>query len=93
MRTLLMIVMGIALAVAFDAIAVILSRRGARAIDGARLFVSIWLGIVVVDFGFGVAAGYSVVLELAVHALIFVAPAGFALFLARRRGAQPDAPD
>ena len=86
MRTLLMIVVGVALAFAFDAAGVILKRRGSvRAFDGARLFVLIWLGIVVVDFGFGVAAGYAVLFELAVHALIFVVPAGVAWYLRGRR--------
>jgi len=92
MRTLLMIVVGVALAFAFDAAGVILKRRGSvRAFDGARLFVLIWLGIVVVDFGFGVAAGYAVLFELAVHALIFVVPAGVAWYLRGRR--EPLAPD
>jgi uncharacterized protein (DUF983 family) len=86
MRTLLMIMIGIALAVAFDAVPAILKQRGsARAFDGARTFVLIWLGIVVVDFGFGVAAGYSAWLELAVHALIFTVPAVTAWYLWRRR--------
>ena len=86
MRTLLMIVVGVALAFAFDAAGVILRRRGsARTLDGARLFVLIWLGIVVVDFGFSVAAGYAVLFELAVHVLIFVVPAGVAWYLRGRR--------
>jgi hypothetical protein len=94
MRTLLMIVVGVALAVAFDAVAVLLNRRGgARAFDGARLFILTWLGVVVVDFGFGVAAGYGLQFELGVHALIFVVPAAAAWYLARRRGAQRVAPD
>jgi hypothetical protein len=93
MRTLLMIVVGVALAVALDAVAAILQRRGSpRAFGASRLFVLIWLGIVVVDFGFGVAAGYSPALELAVHALIFAVPAAAAWILGRRRrsSAAPD---
>jgi hypothetical protein len=91
MRTLLMIVVGIALAVAFDATAVILKRRGStRTFDGARLFMLIWAGIVVVDFGYGVAAGYSALFEFAVHTLIFAVPAGVAWYLRRRRPAVSD---
>jgi hypothetical protein len=88
-----MMVIGIALAVAFDAVAAILNRRSAaRAIDGARLFILIWGGIVAVDFGFGVAAGYSVSFELLVHIAIFALPAAAVWYLARRRRAPPEMP-
>src|SRR5712691_69663 len=86
MRTLLMMVVGVALAVAFDAIVAWLNKRGAgRAIDGARLFIWTWLGIMIVDFYIGVSEGNTVLLELGGHALLLAVPAGAAWWLSRRR--------
>ncbi len=88
MRTLLMMVVGVALAVAFDVVAAWLNKRGAgRALDGARLFIWTWLGIMIVDFYIGVSEGNTVLLELGVHALLFAVPAGAAWLLLRRRRA------
>jgi hypothetical protein len=94
MRTLLMLAVGVALAVAFDALAAVLTKRGAaRALDGGRLFIWIWLGVMVADFYGGVAAGNTVLLELGVHALLFAVPAGAAWLLWRRRREAPAAPE
>ncbi|HEX8012699.1 MAG TPA: hypothetical protein VF814_17480 [Casimicrobiaceae bacterium] len=88
MRTLLMTVVGVALAVAFDAVAAWLNKRGAaRVLDGGLLFIWIWLGIMIVDFYVGVSEGNPVTLEFGVHALIFFVPAGVAWLLWRRRRA------
>jgi hypothetical protein len=88
MRTLLMTVIGLALAVAFDAVLEMLRRRGkSRGADGARVFISIWLAITVVDFWVGVEEGHAVSFELGVHALIFIVPAAAAWYLSRKRRA------
>lgn len=89
MRTLVVMVIGVALAFAFDTIAAVLNKRGAaRTLDGGRLFIWIWLGIMLADFYVGVSAGNTVSLELGVHALLFALPAGVGWLLSRRRRAQ-----
>jgi hypothetical protein len=94
MRTLLMTVIGVALAVAFDVVVAMLHQRGkSRAADGARLFIWIWLAITIVDFWVGVEEGHGILLELGVHLLIFVAPAAAAWYLSRRRRAAAAKPD
>ena len=86
MRTLLMTVIGVAFAVAFDIVVAVLQQRGkSRTADGARLFIWIWLAITIVDFWVGVEEGHGVLLELGVHALIFVVPAAAAWYLSRQR--------
>jgi len=94
MRTLLMTVIGVALAFAFDAVAVLLNKRGAaRALDGGQLFIWLWLGIMIADFFVGVSEGNTVTLELGVHALLFAVPAGVAWLLSRRHRARRPVPD
>jgi hypothetical protein len=94
MRTLLMTVIGIAFAVAFDVVVAMLHQRGkTRAADGAQLFIWIWLAITIVDFWVGVEEGHAVSLELGVHALIFIVPAAAAWYLSRRRRASAVKPD
>ena len=69
MRTLLMTVIGLALAVAFDVVLEMLRRRGkSRGADGAQLFIWIWLAITSVDLWVGVEEGHGVSLELVAHA-------------------------
>jgi hypothetical protein len=94
MRTLLMTVIGVAFAVAFDIVVAALHQRGkSRGNDGALLFIWIWLAITIVDFWVGVEEGHAVSLELGVHALIFIVPAAAAWYLSRRRRASPAKPD
>jgi hypothetical protein len=94
MRTLLMTVIGVAFAVAFDIVVAALHQRGkSRGNDGARLFIWIWLAITIADFWVGVEEGHAVSLELGVHALIFIVPAGAAWYLSRRRQASAVKPD
>ncbi|HEX9276804.1 MAG TPA: hypothetical protein VGA51_10470 [Casimicrobiaceae bacterium] len=94
MRTLLVTVIGLALAVAFDVVFELLRRRGkSGGADGARFFIWIWLAITIVDFWVGVEEGHGVPLELGVHALIFIVPAAAAWYLSRRRRASTVKPD
>ena len=94
MRTLLMTVIGVAFAVAFDIVVAVLQQRGkSRRTDGALLFIWIWLAITIVDFWVGVEEGHGVLLELGVHALIFVVPAAAAWYLSRRRQGSTVKPD
>ena len=86
MRTTLIIALGAALAAAFDFLAALSVRRGAaRGIDGGRIFIWAWLAFTLVDFVVGVMAGHGVMLELAIHALVFAVPATLAWYLSRRR--------
>ena len=94
MRTLLITVIGLALAVAFDVAVEMLRRRGkSRSADGARLFIWICLAISIVDCWVGIEEGHGVSLELGVHALIFIVPAAAAWYLSRRRGTSTVKPD
>jgi hypothetical protein len=93
MRTAIMILVGVVLALGFDLVTAALNkRRAAPAVDGGRLFILIWLGIMIVDFYIGVSEGNTVPLELGVHALVFAIPTGMAWWLARRRRPRPVAP-
>jgi hypothetical protein len=82
----LIILLGVALAAAFDFVAAASARRGAaRGIDGGRIFIWVWLAFTLVDFVVGVMAGHGALLELAIHALVFAVPATAAWYLSRRR--------
>jgi len=89
MRTLLMVAIGVALALVFDAVVAAFNKRGiGRGAGGAQLFIWIWLAVASVDFWVGVDAGHAVLLESGVHLLIFAVPAALAWYLGRRRSAQ-----
>jgi hypothetical protein len=86
MRTFVVIVVGIALAGAFDAIAAMVNaRRITRGVDGGWLFIWTWLLVAVADFGVGIVTGHPVFAEMAIHLPIFVVPAAVAWYLSRRR--------
>ncbi len=86
MHTLRITVIGLILLSLFVFVAAQLNQRKTRApVDGARVFVWIWLAASIVNFFIGVfVAGYSVLTELAVHVVVFGVPAGAAWFLSRR---------
>lgn len=87
MRTTLIIILGVALAAAFDSFAAALSARrvGERSIRGGTIFIWTWLAFTLVDFAIGVQAGHGVLMELAIHALVFAVPVAAAWYLSRRR--------
>ncbi len=92
MRTLLVILIGITVLFAIVGIASTLSKgRSGKPIDGAMIFVWLWLGFVIVDCYVGVAAGHGLVLELAIHALVFAVPVALAWYLSRRNRRIADA--
>jgi uncharacterized membrane protein YwaF len=86
MHTLRITVIGLILLSLFVFVAAQLNQRKTRVpVDGARVFVWIWLAASIVNFFIGVfVAGYSVLTELAVHVVVFGVPAGAAWFLSRR---------
>ena len=88
MRTTIVILIGVVLAVAFDAVTGVLHRRAGRSVDGTRGLLWTWLAFTLADFGIGVAAGHGAAVELAIHALVFAIPGAAALVLARRRRLQ-----
>lgn len=86
MRTFVLIVIGVALAGAFDAVAAAVNkRRVTRGVDGGWLFIWAWLLVAIADFGVGIATGHPVLAEIAIHALIFIVPAAVGWYLSRRR--------
>jgi hypothetical protein len=85
LRTLLVILIGITALFASVGVASTLNKgRSGRPIDGAMVFVWLWLGFVLVDCYIGVRAGHGLALELAIHALVFAVPAALAWYLSRR---------
>ena len=89
MHTLVMTAAGLALlAVFFFGANEINKRRPARPMDGALAFIWLWLFVSLINFFVGVfVAGYSVLTELGVHAVIFGVPALIAWYLSRRLSA------
>jgi hypothetical protein len=54
-------------------------------VDGAYLFIWVWLVVSIANFCVGIfIAGYSVLTELGVHVIVFGVPAGVASFLSRK---------
>jgi hypothetical protein len=89
LRTLLVIVIGIAMLFAVIAIVSALNKgRSGKPIDGATTFVWLWLVFAITDCYVGVNAGHDLGLELAIHALIFAVPVGLAWYLWRRSRAR-----
>jgi hypothetical protein len=85
LRTLIVIVIGIALLFVLIAIAAALSNRRIRGpFDGAMIFVWLWLAFVIVDGYVGVRGGHGLLMEIAIHALVFALPAGLAWYLSRQ---------
>jgi len=63
-------------------------RNNRRGVNGAWIFIWVWLVISALNFCVGVLfAGYSVLTEIAVHVVVFGLPAGVAWCLSRRRRA------
>ena len=63
-------------------------RKGRTAVDGAWIFIWVWLVVSTLNFFVGVfVAGYSVAMEVGVHVVVFGLPAGVAWYLSRRRRA------
>ncbi len=88
MRTLLATLLGVFLAYVFTAAVATMNRRRTGApLDGAMLFLWLWLAATVVDGYVGVSAGHTLGLEILVHAIIFIVPAALAWLFWRRRGA------
>jgi uncharacterized membrane protein YwaF len=86
MHTLRITLMGLILLSVFVFVAAQINQRKNRpAVDGAYLFIWVWLAASIVNFSIGVfVAGYSVLTELAVHLVVFGVPAGVAWFLSSR---------
>lgn len=86
MHTLRITVIGLVLLSLFVFVASQINQRKTRPhVDGAYLFIWVWLAASIANFFVGVfVAGYSVLTEFAVHAVVFGVPAGVGWFLSRR---------
>jgi len=81
MRTVIVIVIGLILSLAFVLGANFINKGKST---GAYLFMGLWLIFCIVDYCIGVfKAGYSPLDELGIHLIIFAVPAAAAYFLAR----------
>ena len=83
MHTLRLTVIGLVLLSVFVFVAAqINQRKSKRTVDGARIFIWLWLAVAAINFCVGVfVAGYSVATEIAVHVVVFGLPAGVAWYL------------
>jgi FtsH-binding integral membrane protein len=86
MHTLRITLIGLILLSLFIFVAAQINQRKNRpAVDGAYLFLWVWLVVSVVNFCVGVfIAHYSVLTELGVHVVVFGLPAGVAWFMSRK---------
>jgi uncharacterized membrane protein YwaF len=89
MHTLRLTLIGLILLSVFVFItAQINQRNNRRAVNGAGIFIWVWLVVSTLNFIVGVVvAGYSVATEVAVHVVVFGLPAGVAWYLSRKRRA------
>ena len=86
MHTLRITLIGLILLSLFIFVAAQINQRKNRpAVDGAYLFIWVWLVVSIANFFVGVfIAQYSVLTELAVHVIVFGVPAGAACFISRK---------
>jgi len=86
MHTLRITLVGLILLSLFVFVASQINQRKNRPpVDGAYLFIWVWLVASIANFFVGVfVAGYSVLTELAVHVVVFGVPAGVAWFMSHR---------
>lgn len=90
MRTLLLIVIGIAVLFFVIAVAAPLrNRRRGGPIDGAMVFAWLWLVFAIVDGYVGVSAGHGLVPEWAFHVVVFAVPAALAWYPSRGQRFSP----
>lgn len=85
MRTLVIIVAGVALLGLFALAGWWIGGGPQSVATGAKLFVPVWLAAALINMWFGVArAGYSVAEELPIFLVIFGIPAAVAAFIGWR---------
>jgi hypothetical protein len=89
MHTLRLTLIGLILLSVFVFVAAQINQRNnRRGVNGARIFIGVWLVVSTLNFIVGVVvAGYSVATEVAVHVVVFGLPAGVAWYLSRKRRA------
>lgn len=94
MRTLVILAIGLAIMLLFLVTAHFVNKsRGAGFVDGGKLFIWFWLVATLLNGAYGFFAhGVSLLVEIAVFAILFGVPAGAAWYLSRlirRRHAPP----
>jgi hypothetical protein len=80
MRTLIVVVIGLALSFGFVFAS---SHLGRGKLTGAIVFIAAWLIFCAFNYSNSVKAGYSATDELGIHILLFVVPASGAWLAAR----------
>lgn len=87
MHTLRMTIIGLVLLALFVVAAMIINRSQGKRIDGAWLFIWVWLVVAVANLLVGVfAANIPLITEIAVLAVVFGVPALVAWYVSRRLG-------
>lgn len=84
MHTLRMTVIGLVLLGLFVLAARLLNRNGGRQVDGAWIFIWVWLAVAIANLLVGVfAAGIPLQTEILVLVVVFGVPAGVAWYLSK----------
>ncbi len=87
MHTLRMTVIGLVLLGLFVLAARLLNRNGSRRMDGAWIFIWVWLAIAIANLLVGVfMAGIPLLTEILVLMVVFGVPAAVAWYLSQRSG-------
>jgi hypothetical protein len=82
-----MTIIGLVLLAAFVAVAAVLNRGRDKRIDGAWLFIWVWLAVSLANLLVGVyAAGIPLATEIAVLIVVFGVPAAAAWYVSKRGG-------
>lgn len=85
MHTLRLTVIGLVLLSVFVFVAAQINQHKGKAVDGARIFILVWLAVAAFNFVIGVVvAGYSIATEILVHVIVFGVPAATAWYLSSR---------
>jgi hypothetical protein len=79
-RTLIVLLIGLALSVGMVYAGKALGRG---TVNGALLFIGLWMIFTVIDYYAGVNSGYSALEELGIHLVVFIVPAVGAWLAAR----------
>ena len=84
MRTLIVILIGLTVLIVLEITARYTGKEGKKRFNAPLLFIILWLGFTAIDIYFGMQAGYGLLEELLIHAVIFVVPAAAAWYISKK---------